>query len=89
MEASDNHVNEFGTKMAQIEDKLENDLRVWWGADAEVVQDCTKVLNPDENMRSYSASLNADHERSMLNSDRAWTLPYGDETDEWLLIDAG
>jgi len=30
MEANDNHLTEFGTKMAQIGENLENDLRVWW-----------------------------------------------------------
>jgi hypothetical protein len=33
MEESDNHLTEFGTKMVQIEENLENDLRVWWGND--------------------------------------------------------
>ena len=31
MEATDNHLDEFGTKMTQIGENLENDLRVWWG----------------------------------------------------------
>jgi hypothetical protein len=33
MEASDDHFNEFGTKMVEMAETLENDLRVWWGDD--------------------------------------------------------